>query len=275
MRRVLLVSTVMAVMSCGGGNATSHAGGDGGFGLDSATVAGGDAGGAPPIFVLDVLAMQFQEGPPGVCIYTSDPTQAYISSGILDVGLRTQYDATFLIGNELAPRGGAGQTEGAAVEIQGAIVRITDASGKLLTTFQRLGSATVQPAEQGIPSYAPINMTIIDPSTLLNDPIVRSIASAGPSAGYVRLVTYTRFFGTTLDGQSVQSNEFSFPVDVCEACLITFTNNPALPIPNCGPATNPNAPPASISCAVGEDLPTDCSLCQDQPICRGLVDAGG
>jgi hypothetical protein len=111
-------------------------------------------------------------------------------------------------------------------------------------------------------------------STLLSDPGVQQLAPAAhawPNAESVRLVTYTRFFGATLDGQSVQSDEFSFPVDVCNGCLITFTNNPMLPIPNCAPG--PNRPVPSMPCAIGEDLPTDCSACQDQSICRS-ADAG-
>jgi hypothetical protein len=51
------------------------------------------------LFVQDVLAAQpVTQGQ--VCFFTADPTQDHISSGILDIALRDEYDPTYLVGNQ-------------------------------------------------------------------------------------------------------------------------------------------------------------------------------
>jgi hypothetical protein len=86
-------------------------------------------------------------------------------------------------------------------------------------------------ASGAVPGYAPIVVTIVDANTLKNDSSVAVLANASPSGAHVRLVAYVSFFGETLGGQSVKSDEFSFPIDVCNGCLMPFSNNPAYPIP--------------------------------------------
>ena len=50
------------------------------------------------IFIRNVLAQQVVSNGQQ-CLYTSDPTQAYITSGVLDVDFHGAYLAEFLIGN--------------------------------------------------------------------------------------------------------------------------------------------------------------------------------
>jgi hypothetical protein len=96
------------------------------------------------------------------------------------------------------------------------------------------------------------------------------------------LTTFVTFFGNTLGGQPVQTGEFSFPVDVCKGCLITFSAadmSPLYPEPNCAqnPAQTGNAPSA-LPCIVGQDLSIDCIQCQAVPDCHGalgIVDDAG
>jgi hypothetical protein len=105
------------------------------------------------------------------------------------------------------------------------------------------------------------------------------------NGGRVRLVTYARFFGNTLGGRYVESDEFEFPVDVCKGCLIAFTPqdiNPAYPVPNClgNGALGTSTAQQSLPCKPGQDLPIDCIQCQAIPDCHGLwqgglLDAGG
>ena len=120
------------------------------------------------LFVQDVLS------PPLVtqgqtCIFTADPTQPTISSGVLDYGLRTEYDANFLVGNQAVAKVNSQnlQTETDIITIQGAIVRITDAAGNQLANYTRLAASTVYPSTGTTPGYAPVTgVTIVDSATL-------------------------------------------------------------------------------------------------------------
>jgi hypothetical protein len=171
------------------------------------------------------------------------------------------------------------------VNIQGVIVRITDAAGGQLTTFTRLTSATLNPAVGGAVVYTPVSATIVDPPLLdpntSPDPDIRTVVNFPVGAsGYARVVTYTRFFGHTLGGQYVESNEFEFPVDICNGCLINFLNTPVdiggqpLGQPNCVVplgATGAAVNTPQIPCFLGQDLAVDCTGCQQLKACQGAV----
>jgi hypothetical protein len=225
------------------------------------------------IFIRDALASKFAQT--GMqCLYTPDPTQPFISSGVLDIALQAQYEGAFMVGNQMVPEVNTSQlqTETSTATIQGAVVRITDTDGKQIRTFTRLTSATIPPSTGGVPGWSPVFVTIIDPTALANDGNIQQLLALTPGqAGYVRLVTYTRFFGRTLGGQSVESNEFEFPVDVCNGCLVAFSNNSGFQAPNCvgnAASTTATAQP-QIPCIPGQDLPIDCSLvCGEIAACR-------
>jgi hypothetical protein len=240
------------------------------------------------LYIQNVLAAQYQMSAGGQgCGYAADPTLPFIPSGILDVSLKLQYDAVFMVGNQMVPQSNPNQlrTETANVTIQGAVVRITDSAGNQLSTFTRLTSATLNAATGNMPGWAPVATTIIDQSTLENDAAIKNLGTAG---GYVRLVTYTRFFGHALGGQSIESDEFEFPVDVCSGCLIGFLNSPStlgadggvaagLLSPNCLPpvttsGTSSMAPP--VPCTPGQDLPVSCTECTGNAACLGAYPNG-
>jgi hypothetical protein len=224
------------------------------------------------LFVQDVLAAQpVTQGQ--LCTFTSDPTQPFISSGVLDVALNSVYSPTYLIGNQLVPEVNSQQlqTETDIITVQGAVVRITDASGAQLNTFTVPASATVYPSSGSVPGYSPISVTVIDSATS---------AALGVAAGdVVPVLTYVTFFGKTTGGNSIESGEFAFPVNVCYGCLITFSaadDNPNSPFqPNCITGVASGASTAPSPCVPGQDLPIDCSECQGIPACRGSVPAGG
>ena len=215
------------------------------------------------MFVLDVLQPQLVS-PGATCLFTSDPTQPFISSGVLDLGLTGEYNAEYLVGNQLIQQGNTDQlrTETSIINVEGAIVRITDAQGTQIKTYTRLAGGTIQPSTRTTPSYSPFNVTTVDNQT------ATSIKPA--TGGTVRLITYARFFGHTLGGQYVESNEFEFPVDVCYGCLVrlsqmdisgTSTASTTLPLP----------------CFPGQDETIDCSQCS-APVCIATcppTDAGG
>lgn len=230
------------------------------------------------LFVQNVLAQQLVTNG-AQCFYTNDPTQPFISSGVLDVSFRNQYDAEFLIANQLVPEsnGQQLQTETSTITVQGAVVRITDAGGNQLNSFTRYTSATVYPAAGTVPGYSPVGVTILDSTT------VNSAAASLPANGSTRLVTYTTFFGHTLGGKYVESDEFEFPVDLCNACLITFSAadiNPLCGTPNClGGGSGSSTANLPAPCIQGQDDAVDCALCQQNAACNPnttcIGDAGG
>jgi len=247
----------------------------------------GAAGGLVPacvhdnstIFVSDVLAPSFVTAGMA-CVFTADPTQPVLGAGRLDVGLRAEYTAILLVGNQLVPRGDPNQphTETSFVTLEGAVVRIVDSSGTQLSTYTQPAAATIPPSSGTTPGYASLGVTIVDSATA---------AKVAPAPGTsVPLVSYVRFFGHTLGGESVESNEFGFPVNVCTGCLIDFSasDNTNLAQPNCANsgASMTSSSSSSVPCFPGQDLPIACAACQANPLCKGalagistIVDAGG
>jgi hypothetical protein len=230
------------------------------------------------LYVQDVLAAPFVT-PGQTCTFSADPSQTFISSGTLDIALRNSYFAWFLLGNQMVAEANSQQlqTETSTITVQGAVVRITNASGSQLNTFTRFATATVYPASGSVPGFAPIGATIIDSNTIQNDTELLGTVSSG---GTARLVTYVKFFGNTLGGKYVESDEFEFPVDVCQGCLIVFSAqdiNPQFTSPNCiGNGTSSATLPAP--CYPGQDFRIDCSQCLSDPACNPvatpIVDAG-
>ncbi len=250
------------------------------------------------IFVQSVLAPQTSSQAGALCTWNSDPTQPFISSGVLDLQLRPEYDAEFLVGNQMAAQANSSQlqTETSYVEITAAVVRITTSNTLngvvTLAKYTRLATATIPPASGNNPGYTPIGpVTILDEPTLTSPAVQTQLVPGGT----VRLVAHVKFSGKSLGGQSVESNEFEFPVDICSGCLITFTNNPLCPLPNCvgNPSSTNSSSQPLIPCGgtIGQDLPIDCNTCSNLGIenCRGafqgaagsscattsVVDAGG
>jgi hypothetical protein len=231
------------------------------------------------LFVREVLAPT-QVAPGTGCMFTNDPAQSQIQTGILDLDLRADYSAAYLVGNQLVAQADptVPRTETSIVTIDREIVTIKDVNNVQLAQYQDSISTVINPAAGGTPSYGSISVTTIDATTA---------ATSGPPPGdtvdVVRLFTYVKFLGRTLGGESVESNEYEFPVDLCRGCLITVAPadiSPLFESPNCvgtGQSAATSAP-----CAIGQDLPVDCSLCKSistacnpTPILIGsMADAG-
>jgi hypothetical protein len=258
----VLTSTVSLLLGCPG--------------RTTSTSGQADAHAESALFVQDVLAAQAVAAG-AQCTFTSDPTQPYISSGVLDVALRQEYDPTYLLGNQLPPdpTSQGVQTEANIITVQGVKVRITDASGNQLDTGTRLASATIYPASGSVPGYAPVTVTTLDQGVLQGDLALQNSVGDG---GTARLVTYVTFFGQTTGGMTVQSDEFEFPVDVCRGCLIEFPageDDPSSPRqPNCLGGSSSSTPVTS-PCVEGQDFVVDCSQCPGIPECQGAVTDGG
>jgi hypothetical protein len=228
------------------------------------------------IFVSQVLAQQ--EVTPGMsCMFTSDPTQASISSGTLDAALLSSYTAVTLVGNQLVPRGDPNQpqTETSFVTVQGAVVTLNDTMGNQLDSFTQTAVITIPPSSGTTPGYAPLAVTILN-SNVVN-PIAARLAAFGRGVQTERVIASIRVFGQTLGGDSVESNLFGFPVDICYGCLVNFSPSenqvsppPGVPAfqPNCLLAGSGTSSTTSVPCAIGQDLIVDCSACLGLDVCK-------
>lgn len=225
------------------------------------------------VFIFDVLAQQLVS-PGSQCLFTTDPTQPYISAGVLDIGFRDTYFAEFLVGNQIVAQGQptTPQTETSYVQFSGAVVRVTDTEGNQLANYtEMVGAAALAPAQGSTPSFEPIGITIVDEGTIaqISQPVV--------AGGTRQLITHTYFFGQTLGGENVQTGEFAFPVTVCYGCLVGYSEGDVdlnAPLPNCLLAAGSTSTSTALPgpCFEGEDYSIDCAQCLGLPVCAG---AGG
>jgi hypothetical protein len=219
------------------------------------------------LFLQDVLAPP-SGGSASGCVFTTDPTQALLSVGYLDVeaisAFSDSYEAVFLAGNQIIPQGNQSQlqTETSRIVLQGAVVTVTDAAGAQLAYYTTLGAGFLDPSNGTTPGYGAVEFTIVDPKT---------IDSLRASLGWLEretIVTYTKAYGTTLGGDHVESNTFIFPITVCRGCLIAFDTDSSKPEqPNCEQAMSATTTGPTV-CFYGQDEPIDCHTCLQDAYCR-------
>ena len=117
----------------------------------------------------------------------------------------------------------------------------------------------------------PVEGTLVNTQTVENDPDIQRIAALPlGSSMRVRLLTYVRLFYHGPSGQG-QADEFPFPVEVCNGCVISFTDAPSSPTPNCVVSASTPPMPTTVPCDIGQDSPVDCRLCQPLPACSGAA----
>lgn len=209
----------------------------------------------------------------GACTYTSDPTQAQESSGYLDVALLASYTPEVLVGNQLIARNDNVnlKAETARVTLQGAVVHVDDTNGNEINSFTSLSSGFIDPGAGGVPSYGPIALTLIDPKTSA------ALLGSLPKQGSKQVVAHFTVFGQTAGGDDIESDEFQFPINVCNACLVTFSTDSIDPVeqaanngaPNCDAAIGSSASANTVTpCVIGQDQRVDCRLCHPNPACE-------
>lgn len=218
------------------------------------------------LFVHGILAPS-ESRTNGACTYTADPGQALLYQGVLDAAVGRPYVAVALVGSQLRSRAEANSlsAESNRTHLNGAVVRVTDVDGATLGEFTSLATGFVDPGSGTSASYGTLAVTAIDAPTL---------AKIGlPPPGQDKIVlANVKVFGTTLGGIEVESGELTFPINVCNGCLIAFSPDPAAPDVRCainpaGTATTTKDETAT-PCHVGQDEPVPCQLCQDREACR-------
>lgn len=202
------------------------------------------------------------------CLFDPQPTAALqLDQGVLDIAFSNTYVPVFLMANEMVPRGSQAQlrVETSKIQIQGATVRLTDATGAQITSFTALGSGYVPESNGTSPGYGTFAVTVVDPDTVEN--VLRPQLKTRYSSK--RVIAYVKPYGQTLGGLHVEAGEYEWPVEVCNGCLVSFpvdAQDPLQPTPNC---LNAGAGAATIAqpCFFGQDQTIDCRLCPNNPAC--------
>ena len=118
-----------------------------------------------------------------------------------------------------------------------------------------LTAGILEPASGSAPGYSAISANIMDAKA------VQHFTPAAGAASKLAVVNVT-FYGVTLGGQSIQSDVFQFPVDVCYGCLVS--SPPGAAKGYCSGATPSSS--TTVACVIGQDQPTDCQKCYGSPI---------
>ncbi len=193
------------------------------------------------LYVRGVLALT-----PPDCTITADPSALHLLGGVMDVRVRQGlgYSAALLVGNQLVRRGDRDQlrTETSRVSLEGAEVTLLTETGSSIAEFTVPGTGFVDPGSSDEPGYGSMAVMLIPPG----------VGTAG-----TRIIVEVRVFGTTLGGDEIESATLTFPVTVCDGCLLSRPVEAIDPLTmecTAGAGEDPPDPP----CRIGQDDPVDC-----------------
>jgi hypothetical protein len=207
------------------------------------------------LFVRSVLVVS-----PPECVVKADPGSTMLLGGFMDLGLTDTYRAALLVGNQLVRRGSRDQlrTETSRVTLRGAEVRVRNALGALLREFTVDGTGFVDPGTSDEPGYGVMYVPMIPPGTAGLRPNTTVVASV-------------RVFGETLGGTEIESGDLSFPISLCNGCLVSFppeADDPAQSGYQCIDQSSAGTASSGSSlsdeaypCWLGQDVAVDCRIC--------------
>ncbi len=212
------------------------------------------------ILIIGVLAPPTSTGTGGssVCSYTANIIGPFLAFGTMDLGFELEYTPELLLGNQMVQQGNASldRIETDNINIEGAIVRVTDSGGNTLDSYTVLGAGFLQPGSSGTPGLGTYATTLVSPT---------ASAKLGTFTGTKRLVSYVKVYGTTSGGTHVESGEVPFSINACYGCLVQFSSAADDPAaakqPNCDATSSSGGSPISAPCIFGQDQPIDCRLC--------------
>ncbi|HRI67560.1 MAG TPA: hypothetical protein PK156_25120 [Polyangium sp.] len=205
------------------------------------------------IFIVGALAV-----PQDTCEITESDTSARVPAGRLDLALSREYWASLLVGNQLVARGNATtlRTETSRVSFYEAEVRLTDSGGADLATgtFVVPVSGFADAASGTEPGFGSASVTLID-------------ATAAQSMAPGQYIANVIVRGETLGNIDVETDEFAFPITVCNGCLVLLSadgDDPARPGVDCDVRDE-----APVYCRMGMDEAVDCRACSGiSPLCK-------
>jgi hypothetical protein len=201
---------------------------------------------------------------PPECIARAESSATRLLGGFLDVGLAREYEATLLVGSQLAPRGDKTnlRSETMITTITGAEVHLyTDvgAPDPYAPEFTVPATGVILPSGSADPGYGIVIATLIPQASVVG--LADEIVSTQERHTRVAVVSV---FGTTIGGLDIESAEFTYVITVCEGCLVDFPIEAiSTSDGSCfGAATDGQV----IPCRFGQDDGVDCRICAGSSI---------
>jgi hypothetical protein len=149
------------------------------------------------------------------------------------------------------------RAETSQVSIKGAEVKIETPQGaEVVPAFSSISTGFIDASDGTDAAVATIAATLIP-------------ASVAPALPRGTVVVKVRVFGTTLGGEEVESSELSFPIEICDGCLVRFeAQDRDLAASStefeCKLATDEadsTGTSADTACNPGIDFPVSCTTC--------------
>lgn len=207
------------------------------------------------------------------------------SQGIVDLALRTSYRIRPLVENKMLSINTvkAFGAEDGRVDTNDIVLRSATIE---YTTLDVLSAQITSPVVVPISGTVPVNGEIVFGVEVLNAEVMTQLRDADefllidqngqarPKRSTINIIARVRIEGETLDGKSVESNEFLFPIEVCNGCQIAYPANvlevrngllscPAVTLDADGNPVPPVVPEGSCIGLTGSDgFFTDCQTCQ-------------
>jgi hypothetical protein len=210
-------------------------------------------------FILGTAALEAPQ-----CGVTAEANATRLLDGALDVGLKLEYEATLLVGNQLTPRGDKEnlRTETQVTTIFGAEIQLLNDTGELDTEFTVATSGVIIPSAAEEPGFGAVNVVLI-PGT---SGAALAADITDPRERRTR-VAKVKVFGETIGGIEVESAEYTFVITVCEGCLVDF---PVEALASDGSCTMAGDQLPVEPCRPGQDNDLDCRLCSGAAVCSFL-----
>jgi len=212
-------------------------------------LASGCADNDSSLFIAGVMAEE------GSCVFEPEADSIIRGSGTLDVAVSSTYSMPLLLGNQLIARGDAEKlrTETARIAIRGAVVTVIQVEGNTTReNFSTNANGFVNPATGSTPGYGVAVVTAI-PSKL-GEALAAELAPGAVQELNVAVSVY----GDTLGGDEVESSTITFPVFVCNGCLIDCST--ANPIGGCTAFPEEEL---TVGCFPGQDALVPCQYAKN------------
>ncbi len=165
-----------------------------------------------------VLVILQNQVPDGNCTISGSPGNLFRSRGVMDVNSRGGYLFTPVVQNVAI--GDRSDPSEHLVTIQGGDIEVvfpegfTGTEGIPDTKFTTLFSGAISPDG----STTAFGFEVLTGNFLEGVKATGNLAADG--SNFVTLVAKVSVYGE-MDGGTVQSEEFNYPIDVCDGCLIT------------------------------------------------------
>lgn len=218
------------------------------------------------MFIIGVYARK-----QGSCQPQADADSPLWANGVMDRLFVSDYTAALLVGNQITERGSREQlrTETSRVSLKGAEVSLESLRGvSLAAPFTSTATGFIDAASGTQPALSVMYASLIPASI-----------AADLDEGIV--VAKVRVFGETLGGQEVESSELSFPIEICDGCLISYPTSARDLLADgveyqCKVSTEDERASGDVElpCQLGVDLPSPCTACSGvnqvckTPICN-------